>query len=729
MNSPAYIPDTPEIAQHRRAIKANLRDARNHALLGIDLLRVHRLDEGVAALKKALALDASLGALYGVLAPALHDLGQRKEAIDAYRRAIKLQANDADLHKGLADVLRQDGQLDAAIASAGRAAALAPAHAAIQLGLAVAMHAAGRYSEAAAAFRQVLALAPEHLDARMDLGRTLMRLDDHLGAAVCFEQVLERCPKQIDAHITLGTCLRKLDRRSEAAELYGRALVLQPDDATLLAELGFCQQEMGQLDAARATLERSAALAMPDENVLRALGLCQFELGDWTQARANWERAMEMAPSANSHSALLFLLSHSLSDAAALTAAHRDFGARWETPLLAQRMPHPNLRDPQRVLRIGFVSPDLHSHAVAQFISPVFALLKESKMLKQYVYYNNSIDDETTRLLRGYVPDWREIHGLDDVAVEELIRADAIDILIDLAGHSALNRLTLFARKPAPVQASWIGYAGSTGLQAMDYYLADQFYLPQGRYDDQFCEKIVRMPLIAPFLPHAAAPEVSPLPALANGHITFGSFHRANKVSRDAVALWSKLLRAVPDAKMLIGGTYNNNEAAMLRWFEEQGIGRERLILRERTTMGKYLAQHADVDICFSPFPYTGATTVCHALWMGVPTLTTIGPTNPSHAALGYLAHLGLSSFLADDDASFVNLGVFLSQNLPTLAALRAGMRERFTSSVVGYPGVVAAGLELALRKMWMQWCDGKAPEAIRVHLAELSGGQDMPAT
>lgn len=728
MNSPAHIPDTPEIAQHRRAIKAKPRDARSHAMLGVELLRARRLDEGVTAVKKALALDAKLVALHGIIAPALHDLGQRAAAIDAYRRAVRLHAGDADLHKGLSDVLREDGQFDAAIVSAAQAAALAPDTIGIQISLAAAMHAAQRYPEAAASFRRVLALAPEHLEARMDLGRTLMRLGRHEDAANCFEDVLQRCPSQIDAYITLGTCLRKLDRKSEATEVYMRALAHQPDNATVLAELGICQQELGQLDVARATLERSIALATPDENVLRSLGLCQFEVGDWAQARANWQRAMELAPTPTSHSSLLFLLSHSLTDAAALTAAHRDFGARWETPLLAERKPHPNLPDPQRVIRVGFVSPDLHSHAVAQFISPVFALLNNSEMLKPYVYYNNSIDDDTTKMLRSFVPDWRAIHELDDEAAERLIRADGIDILIDLAGHSALNRLTLFARKPAPVQASWIGYAGTTGLQAMDYYLADQFYLPEGRYDDQFVEKIVRMPLIAPFRPHAASPAVSPLPALTNGYITFGSFHRANKISRDVVALWSKLLRAVPDSKMLLGGLHGN-EGSMLRWFEEQGIARERLILRDRTTMGKYLAQHADVDICFSPFPYTGATTVCHALWMGVPTLTTIGPTNPSHAALAYLAHLGLSSFLADDDAAFVDLGVFLSQNLPTLAAMRAGMRDRFTSSVVGYPGVVAAGLELALRKMWIQWCEGKAPEAIRVRLAELSGDHELPAT
>ena len=725
MNSPAHIPDTPEIARHRLAIKARPRDARSHALLGLDLLRARRLDEGVAAVRRALALDAKLVALHGVLAPALHDLGQRHEAIECYRRAIRLQGDDADFHMGLADVLRHDGQHDAAIASATRAAALAPHKVAVQLGLAAALHAGERYPEAASAFRQVLALAPDHIDARMDLGRTLMRLDKHADAAACFEDVLQRQPDQMDAYITLGTCLRELGRKNDAVELYGRGLARQADHTTLLAELGILHQQLGQMETARGLLERCIALAPPDPNVVRALGLCQFELGDWAGARKNWQRGMELAPTPTAHSALLFLLSHSVSDPVALTEAHLEFGARWETPLIGARMPHPNLRDPQRPLRIGFVSPDLHSHAVAQFISPVFALLKDSALLAPYVYYNNSIDDDTTRLLRDFVPNWRAIDELDDEAAERLIRADGIDILIDLAGHSALNRLPLFARKPAPVQASWIGYAGTTGLQAMDYYLADQFYLPEGHYDAQFSEKIVRMPLIAPFLPHAASPPVSPLPALSNGHITFGSFHRANKVSQEVVALWSKLLRAVPDSKMLIGGVYNNNEAAMLGWFEQQGIARERLILRERTTMAKYLAQHADVDICFSPFPYTGATTVCHALWMGVPTLTTIGPTNPSHAALAYLAHLGLSSFLADDDATFVNLGVFLSQNLPTLAAMRAGMRERFTSSVVGYPGVVAAGLELALRKMWVQWCEGKPPEAIRVHLAELTGGQD----
>jgi predicted O-linked N-acetylglucosamine transferase (SPINDLY family) len=271
------------------------------------------------------------------------------------------------------------------------------------------------------------------------------------------------------------------------------------------------------------------------------------------------------------------------------------------------------------------------------------------------------------------------------------------------------------------VQASWIGYAGTTGLQAMDYYLSDQFALPEGRYDDQFTEQIVRLPLGALFTAGANAPALGPLPAASNGYLTFGSFHRANKLSRRVIALWAQLLRGVPDAKMLLGGLRDGDEDTLLHWFDGEGIDRSRLILRQRATLAAYQQQHHEVDICLSPFPYTGSTTLLHALWMGVPTLTTVGPTNPSHAIASALAHMGLSSFIADDEASYVRLGMFLSQNLPVLAQLRAGMRERFASSLLGYPGLASAGFEHALRLMWQRWCDALPPAPLRVRLADLT--------
>jgi predicted O-linked N-acetylglucosamine transferase (SPINDLY family) len=355
----------------------------------------------------------------------------------------------------------------------------------------------------------------------------------------------------------------------------------------------------------------------------------------------------------------------------------------------------------------------------------VFAFLKLSDQLELHVYFNNPEEDGVTRQMRAHVPRWNPVADLDDDALEQKIRADGIDILIDLNGHTARNRLTLFARKPAPVQASWIGYAGTTGLAAVDYYLSDQFHLPEGRYDDQFTEQIVRLPLASPFLAEPNAPPVNPLPALTNGYLTFGSFHRVSKVSWNVIALWAKLLHAVPGSKMLLGGLYSGNADTLVDWFEQEGIARDRLLLRDRTSVHGFLAQHHEVDVCLSPFPYSGSTTICHALWMGVPTLATIGPTNPSHAAVLYLAHLGLSSFLADDEETFVKLGQFLAQNLDTLATLRATMRERFTNSVVGYPGVAAASIEHALRLMWQRWCDGLPPAPLRVRLSDLSAGSE----
>jgi predicted O-linked N-acetylglucosamine transferase (SPINDLY family) len=439
-------------------------------------------------------------------------------------------------------------------------------------------------------------------------------------------------------------------------------------------------------------------------------------------------RALELSPdSAATHSTILFMLSHCCNDPDELTREHFKYGERWEAPYLAQRVAHPNERDPERRLRVGFVSGDLYYHALAYFIEGVLEHLKKNGAnLALHVYYTNTIDDPKSQQLRGYIDHWHEVADLDDEALASKIRADEIDILIDLSGHSALNRLLVFARKPAPVQASWIGYGGTTGLQAVDYFLADPFYLPEGRYDSQFKEQIVRIPLGAPFQPDPIAPPVGPLPALANGHLTFGCFHRPNKIGRDAVAMWGKLLRALPDARLVLAGVSPGTEGKLLAWLAEEGVGMERLEVHPRMSTLEYMKMHHKVDICFAPIPYSGSTTICHALWMGVPTLTKVGPTNPSHASVHYLAHLGLNSFIAQDDDNFVNLGVFLSKNIPTLAALRAGMRERYLNSLVGYPGVAAATFELALRKMWRRWCAGLPPEAFKVSLSELvPAGED----
>ncbi|MDY0965573.1 tetratricopeptide repeat protein [Massilia sp. CFBP9026] len=724
MNKPTFSSPAQEIEQRRRAVRASPRNAQAHALLGMALQKHGHYAEAVPIQKRALTLDPKLFALHGVMAAAQFELGDFQGAADSYRRALAKQPNDAALQRGLSEALRLSGQLVSAVDSAQRAVDLAPQDVESLLALAQARHVASDFAAAADGFRQVTEIAPDHLGAWIDRGQAehrARRFDDALRS---FARALELDPDNVQALSRQGLCLRDL-RRNEAAEAsLRRAVELDPGNAAHWCEVGVTLQQMSRASDARPFFERSLELDPDRIATLFSLTHHYFEAGRWEDALRLVRRTMTLSPSATAHSTLLFILSHATLDGEELRREHFSFGEMWETPLRAGWKPHPNERNPARKVRVGFVSADLRHHAVTRFVEPIFGMLRHSDQLEFYVYSNSKEEDAVTERLRTYMPNWRSIAGESDERAEAMIRADAIDILVDLSGHSASNRLSLFACKPAPIQCSWIGYAGSTGLQAMDYYISDQFHLPEGRYDDQFTEQIVRLPLSAPFLPPNAAPDVNPLPAIANGYITFGSFHRASKISRPTVALWASLLRGVPDSKLLLGGQSGGSETGLLAWFAEEGIARERILVRPRVPTYEYMAQHHEVDVCLSPFPYSGSTTICYALWMGIPTLVTVGPTNPSHSAVCYLAHLGLSSFLANDDTSFVALGNFLRDNSGTLSALRGSMRERFTNSVVGYPGVAAAGIESALRRMWLRWCDGEAPSPLRVRLSDLGNGE-----
>jgi predicted O-linked N-acetylglucosamine transferase (SPINDLY family) len=367
---------------------------------------------------------------------------------------------------------------------------------------------------------------------------------------------------------------------------------------------------------------------------------------------------------------------------------------------------HSNVRDPARRLRIGFVSADFRNHAVANFIEPVLEGFARDAQLTLYSYYNYASQDATTERIKGYFSSWDQVVGLSDEALAQKIREDGIDILVDLSSHTAHNRLLVFARKPAPVQVSWIGYPGSTGLHAMDYYLSDRHCLPEGQFEDQFTEKIVRLPAASPFLPLRDAPPVNALPALTNGYITFGSFNRPNKITRGVIALWSNLLKAVPDARLVLGAMPQDSEGNVwLAWFEQEGIDAQRLTFYPKKAMGEYLALHHQVDICLDTFPYNGGTTSWHAISMGVPTLTLAGETVAGRSGACILGQVGLESFVAQSKEEFVQKGRQWATDIQSLSQLRAGMKSRFEQSAAGKPEVVTAGLAQAMRVMWQRWC------------------------
>jgi protein O-GlcNAc transferase len=440
------------------------------------------------------------------------------------------------------------------------------------------------------------------------------------------------------------------------------------------------------------------------------LGNVLQHLGRLDEAAASYRRALEINSDASMTSSnLLFCRSHvDALSAMELFAEHCRFGAQYEAPLRASWPLHRNTRDPGRCLQVGIVSGDLRDHAVAYFIEPLLAHLAGSPTLSLHAYYHHTVEDSVTKRLRGHFGHWHSVARLSDAALAQNIGADGIDILIDLSGHTGENRLLCFARKPAPVQASWMGYPGTTGLSAMDYYLADRYFLPPGRFESQFTEKLVYLPANAPFMPDKRAPSVNELPALSRGYMTFGSFNRIGKLSQSAIALWSRLLRAMPNARMLLGGMPREGEYdSLLGWFASEGIARERLSFHSRCSTADYLALHHRIDICLDTFPYTGGTTTSHALWMGVPTLTLAGHTAPGRQGAALMGHVGLEAFVAKDAADLQEKGLYWASNLAALAAVRAGLRQRCDQSPLRRPEVIAAGLESALRTMWQRWCAG----------------------
>ena len=404
--------------------------------------------------------------------------------------------------------------------------------------------------------------------------------------------------------------------------------------------------------------------------------------------------------------------------ASALFAAHRQFGEHFEKPLCAvwpRLLNHP---DPDRSLRVGFVSGDFCNHSVARYIEPVFKRLAEFADLELHAYANNPGEDAVTQRLRGYVQNWHAVASLSDSELSEKIACEGIDILIDLSGHTARNRLYTFARKPAPIQASWCGYPGTTGLQGIDYYLVDRHFLPRGQFDRYFSEKLVYLSALTPFLPEPSAPLVNDLPALATGSLTFGSFARLGKINAATLGMWSQLLLALPESKLLVGAVtpVGGGPTRLIEQLAALGVARERLILHPRCGLDEYLTLHQQVDICLDTYPFTGLTTSNHALWMGVPVLTIAGPTPPARQGAWIMEQLGLQAFVATDTADFVQKGVYWSNHLAELATVRATLRSRWLQSDSRNPDKIAAGLAAALRHMWRRWCAGLPAESFEIN-------------
>ena len=611
------------------------------------------------------------------------------------------------------------------------------------LAVALAHHRADRLDLAEAIYRRVLEAAPGNFDALHLLGLAVRRRGNHTEAVELIRRAVTVFPASPDAFYNLGNTLRGCGRLAEAAQAYHAARTLRPRDANILNNLGNVLMDMGRpqeaepwyravteidprnrdahsnlgaalramcrLDEAVAAFGQALRLDAGNVSAHNNLGMTLMGQGRIEEATKSFLRALAMQPTYEAaHSNLLMCLNYDehLTNAE-LLAEHVVWDVRHGRGVVTRLPPPTNDRDPDRPLRVGFVSSDLGRHPVGYYLARVIPNLDKARI--ESVFYSGRLheDDFTERLKAGAIA-WRFIVGVSDEALAQRIRDDGIDILVDLAGHTAGNRLQLFAAKPAPVQVGWIGYFNTTGLAAMDHILMDPVTVPPG--DERwFVEAVVRLPDGRfCYEPPDFAPDVAPPPCLERGHITFGSFNNLSKVTGEVIRLWAAVLNAVPGSRMVI--KWQNflapSECRRIRHaFAAEGIDEARLDLRPASRHPDMLAQYADVDIALDTFPFCGGLTSCEALWMGVPIVTLPGPRPVSRQTLGFLSGLGLTEWAASSPGDYVAIATDLATAPGRLAALRAGQRERMAASPLCDGPRFARHLEAALRDIWRRWC------------------------
>jgi len=654
----------------------------------VQLFEQGEIDAAEAACKRVLARDPDV-------APALHVLGLIADRRGDPGRAAELiesavaRAPEIGLYRfNLGNAQRVQGRAEAALASYSRAAELEPGRFATWFNLGQTHAEQGQPHQAVAAFRRALQVEPASADARLGLAAALVDTafasDDGSSASAEARALLEtdwtRSSDPSRARFVLAMALAGCDRWTEAAVHLAALVAEHPELAEVRNQLANCYNRIGRAADAIREYRETFRIAPDFHHAL-------------TSVLGTLNAVADVSPEE-------------------VFEAHRAWAATVAAPLYPDAPRFRNTRDPGRRLRIGYVSPDLRRHPVGTMLAPVLER-HDAARVESFCYYNYPRGDAMTDRMRRAAHHWRDIAGRDDAAVAEAIREDGIDILVDLVGHTRYTRLPVFARKPAPVQVSWLGYFNTTGLATMDYFVTDPVSSPPGQ-DRYFVEQLVRLPATRfCYEPPEFLPDVGPLPARSTGSVTFGCLNNLAKLNERVLALWAQILASVPRARLVLQASALNDprvEGEFRAHAVAHGIAGERLELRRFVPVEQAAATYHDIDIALDPFPFCGGMTSLDALWMGVPVVTLPQTMIAGRQTASMLANLDLQELIAADAAGYVAAAVDLAGDLDRLATLRAGLRERFLRSPLADYDRFTRDLEESFAWMWQAWLAAPRP-------------------
>jgi predicted O-linked N-acetylglucosamine transferase (SPINDLY family) len=655
----------------RSVLLLDYRQASAHHLMGCAIMQRGQFHSAADCFEIALEMDPGNADAHLDLGSALFSMGRVDEAIDAFQESLRLRPENVAALGNLSIALREAGKLDESIVALEKIVELKPDWLQANATLAFTLHRAGRVNQAIPAYRKVLQLKPDEPEAMNNLAAALSEIGRYEEACTLARKAIEISPKFADAWANLGDLERKAGRPQESVSASRRALELRPGFAIAHNNLGNALRDSGRIDEAVKEFRKATTI-------------------DPTY----------IAAASNLIYSLYF---HEAYSPSAILAEHQEWDRRFALPLEQKSPSYANDSSPDRALRVGYVSADFRNHVIGANMLPLLRH-RDRQSIHVTCYSNVTLPDAVTERFRELSDDWRQVAGVNDAQVARMIANDKIDILVDLSLHTAGNRLRVFARRPAPVQVTFAGYPGTTGLTAIGYRLTDPHLDPPGASDAFYAEQSIRLPdSFWCYEPTGIEPEVNDLPALKNGRITFGCLNNVVKAGETCIKLWSKVLKSAPDSSIELlcaPGDHRNAVVAGL------GISPGRVRFHDYLPRGQYLRLYHGIDISLDTFPYNGHTTSLDSWFMGVPVVSLAGQTAVSRAGLSHATNLNLVELVAQKPDDFLPIIAKLTANLSQLSELRQGLRSRMYASALMNGARFASNVEQAYRTMWRRWCE-----------------------